>query len=86
MDYGSLAKEGKHGQKKARRQIFYKVVIWSIKLTLRVGVDDDLIEFKDSIPSYKSAQMVKSVLRGGNISVQNVEDDSVDELMSDLFL
>jgi hypothetical protein len=69
-----------------RKKLDGKVVIWSIKLTLRQGVDDDLIAFKDSIPNYKSAQMVKSALRGGNISVQNIEDDSVDELMNDLFL
>ena len=60
-------------------------LIVQIKLTLRVGKDDDLIEFFSSMPNYKRASMVKSAMRGGNISVVEVEEEGLDTLLDDLF-
>ena len=70
----------------ARKKNDYRSVIVKIKLSLHPEYDTDLIEFFDSIPSYKRSQVVKSVLRGGNIIPVSVEDEDIDDLMNDLFL
>lgn len=48
----------------------------SLRLSLREGVDDDLIEFFGSIPSNRRAKAVTAALRlGGVNAIETAEDD-----------
>jgi hypothetical protein len=54
--------KGRSGRKQTLRT---RIVL---KLTLRPGPDDDLIQFFVNIPRGRRAEAVKAVLRGGNLA------------------
>ena len=59
-------------------------VLIRISLTLYSGEDDDLIDWFDSIPDGKRANLVKTALRQGGVTHQK-EVEEADELISDDF-
>jgi hypothetical protein len=54
--------KGRSGRKQTLRR---RIVL---KLTLRPGPDDDLIQFFENIPRGRRAEAVKATLRGGNLA------------------
>ena len=60
-------------------------VLIRISLTLHEGEDDDLIDWFDSIPDGKRANLVKTALRQGGVTHQK-EVEEMDELISDDYL
>jgi len=50
------------------------VEVINLRLSLRVGVDDDLIEFFTGIPPRQKAGTVKAALRAGGMTIE-VEKD-----------
>ncbi len=54
--------KGRSGRKQTLR---IRIVL---KLTLRPGPDDDLIQFFASVPPGRRAEAVKATMRGGNLA------------------
>ncbi len=52
-------------------------VMYTVRLSLTPGEDDDLIAFLDAAPVRCRAMAVKAAMRGGNLSVQ-VADEGED--------
>ena len=51
-----------------------------IHLRLRVGEDDDLIEFLSALPDRRRAQAIKAALRtGGGMHLSTIVDESLDD-------
>lgn len=53
-----------------------------VTLTLYEGIDDDLINWFDSIPKGEIANSIKTALRQGGITLEQ-EDENVEDLISD---
>ena len=51
--------------------------VYSVRLSLTPGEDDDLIAFLDAAPARCRAMAVKAAMRGGNLGVQ-VADEGED--------
>ena len=60
-----------------------KSTIIQIKLSLHPEEDADLIGFFNSIPAYKRAKQVKSIIRGVRLSYVGEEDESTDKLTNE---
>ena len=50
-----------------------------IHLRLRVGEDDDLIEFLSALPDRRRAQAIKAALRSGGMHLATIADESLDD-------
>lgn len=55
-------------------------VIYTVKLSLTPGEDDDLIAFLEAAPARCRAVAVKAAMRGGNLGA-GVDDDGDDAAM-----
>ena len=51
--------------------------VYSVRLSLTPGEDDDLLAFLDAVPARCRAMAVKAAMRGGNLGVQ-VADEGED--------
>lgn len=49
-------------------------VMYTVRLSLTPGEDDDLIAFLDAAPVRCRAMAVKAAMRGGNLSVQAADE------------
>lgn len=60
-------------------------IVYSVKLVLYPGRDDDLIVYLDAAPARKRAALVKAAMRSGNIDAARLDDLPDDETLMDAF-
>ena len=63
----------------ARPRLAQRPVVYSVRLSLRPGEDDDLIDWLNSIPSRGRARAIVSALRAGGLENAPVDDDLVSD-------
>ena len=70
----------------ARPRLTKRPVYFPVKLALRRGEDDDLIDWLNSVPSRGRARAIVTALRAGGLENAAVDDDLVsdDEAMNAL--
>lgn len=60
-------------------------VVYSVKLVLYPGEDDDLISYLEAAPNRKRAAAVKTAMRSGNIDAADLGDLPDDDELLDAF-
>ena len=71
----------------ARKKLEQRPIVVPLKLTLRIGEDDDLINFFSLVPDRLRAASIKQALRSGGMSVplDNLpSDDEVEAALDGL--
>ena len=71
--------------KRGRPRRAVEPLIYSVKLVLYPGEDDDLIAYLDAAPARKRAAAVKTAMRSGNIDAAALADLPDDDELLDAF-
>jgi len=64
----------------SRQRLEQRPIIVQVKMSLRPGEDDDLIEFFDQVPTRLRVAAVKQALRSGGMSLKLEDLPSDDEV------